>query len=183
MLDTGVGGGPLGRVKKIYYLQSKTAVNRMRIKERMMSKASWVTREHFYSSIHCLQDTIQWPLVQYAHKGKVLVSKFISIRESKGNQQEKKTKYDSSFTVKCPECHEDVNVGTAGPNGLIQHQGKKPCREAKKRKDEQARTRTLFDVGVKKIQQPKGTVQPTTAGWDVAGVTSMLSRIPSLGCY
>jgi len=33
--------------------------------------------------------------------------------------------------VKCPECDEDVQVGTVGPAGIVQHQGKnvgiKPC--------------------------------------------------------
>jgi len=64
-------------------------------------------------------------------------------------------KYDTSFTIKYPECDEDIRVGTAGPNGLINHQGKKPCHEAKKKKE---RTRTLFDVGIKKcVAQPKET--------------------------
>jgi hypothetical protein len=34
-------------------------------------------------------------------------------------------KYDVSATVHCPLSENDVQVGTAGPQGLEQHQGKK----------------------------------------------------------
>ena len=63
-----------------------------------------------------------------------------------------KVKYDTSTTVKCPECNEDIQVGTAGPAGIIQHQGKKPCIKAREAKKEKGRLRTLFQVGVKKVQ-------------------------------
>ena len=52
--------------------------------------------------------------------------------------------------MQCPECSEDVHVGTAGPAGLAQHQGKGPCREAREKKDAQKKTRKLFDFGWKK---------------------------------
>ena len=61
-------------------------------------------------------------------------------------------KYDASTTVRCPECDEDVSVGTAGPAGIIQHQGKKPCKKARQAKEEKGKIRTLFQLGVKKVK-------------------------------
>jgi len=61
-------------------------------------------------------------------------------------------KYNTSTTVKCPECDEDIQVGTVGPAGIIQHQGKKACIKACKAKKEKGRVQTLFQVGVKKVQ-------------------------------
>ena len=54
--------------------------------------------------------------------------------------------------MKCPECDENIQVGTAGPAGIIQHQGKKPCIKARKAKKEKGWLQTLFQVGVKKVQ-------------------------------
>ena len=61
----------------------------------------------------------------------------------------------------CPECDEDINVGTAGPASLSQHTGKSKCektKEMKKKLEKGGRTQTLFDVGMKKakdiLQQP-----------------------------
>ena len=39
--------------------------------------------------------------------------------------QNKEPKYNVSTTVCCPLCDNDIQVGTAGPQGLDQHQGKK----------------------------------------------------------
>jgi len=61
-------------------------------------------------------------------------------------------KYDTSTTVKCPECDEEVQVGTAGPAGIVQHQGKKACIKASEAKKQKGKVRTLFQVGVKKVQ-------------------------------
>jgi hypothetical protein len=36
-------------------------------------------------------------------------------------------KYDITTTERCPLCEEDIQVGTAGPQGLAQHRGKKKC--------------------------------------------------------
>jgi hypothetical protein len=36
--------------------------------------------------------------------------------------------------MRCPECDDDVNVGTAGPANLIQHIGRKKCEKTKLRK-------------------------------------------------
>jgi len=47
----------------------------------------------------------------------------------------------------CPLCGEEVRVGTTGPQGLKQHQGKKKCLRnvEKKKKDEQnGKNLTLF---------------------------------------
>jgi len=48
-----------------------------------------------------------------------------------------KIKYDVTTTVCCPECGEDVNVGTAGPAGLSQHTGKSKCKKNVERKKKQ----------------------------------------------
>ena len=53
--------------------------------------------------------------------------------------------------MKCPDCDEDVRVGMAGPAGIVQHQGKKPCIMAQQAKEAKNKTRTLFQVGVKKV--------------------------------
>ena len=47
----------------------------------------------------------------------------------------------------CPLCGEDVQVGTAGPQGLKQHQGKKKCLaniEKKKKEEQKGKNLTLF---------------------------------------
>jgi len=56
-------------------------------------------------------------------------------------------KYDVSTTVRCPLCEDDIQVGTAGPQGLEQHEGKKKCLAtiAKKKQDKgNAKNRTIF---------------------------------------
>jgi hypothetical protein len=61
-------------------------------------------------------------------------------------------KYDVSTTVRCPLCEDDVQVGTAGPQGLEQHQGKKKCLAsmAKKKQNEQrAKNHTLCAISKK----------------------------------
>ena len=58
------------------------------------------------------------------------------------------------MTTRCPECGEDINVGTAGPAGLSQHTGKSKCKknvERKKKQQKEGKMRTLFDIGVKKV--------------------------------
>ena len=54
--------------------------------------------------------------------------------------------------VKCPDSDEGVCVGTAGPAGIVQHQGKKPCRKAWQVKEAKRKIRTLFQVGVTKVK-------------------------------
>ena len=70
----------------------------------------------------------------------------------------KRVKYSVDFTVQCSECDQDIKVGYAGPKGIKQHQGSKRCRKtvaknerSKKRLEKQLKIRTLFDVGVRKI--------------------------------
>jgi len=61
--------------------------------------------------------------------------------------QKKGPKYDVSTTVRCPLCEDDIQVGTAGPRGLEQHQGKKKCLatiEKKKQDERSAKNLTLF---------------------------------------
>ena len=58
------------------------------------------------------------------------------------------------MTARCPECGEDVIVGTAGPAGLCQHTGKSKCKknvERKKKQEKEGKMRTLFNIGVKKV--------------------------------
>ncbi|KAH8980974.1 hypothetical protein EDB86DRAFT_3133864 [Lactarius hatsudake] len=62
-------------------------------------------------------------------------------RKSKG------VKYDVTTTERCPLCEEEIKVGTAGPPGLVQHQGKKKCLatiKKKKQATEIAKRPTLF---------------------------------------
>ena len=51
------------------------------------------------------------------------------------------------MTVKCPNCDEDVCVRMAGPAGIVQHQGKKPCKKAQQVKEAKGKIHTLFQVG------------------------------------
>ncbi|KAF8240321.1 hypothetical protein L208DRAFT_1233751, partial [Tricholoma matsutake] len=63
-----------------------------------------------------------------------------------------KLKFDDSTTVVCPSCGGDVCVGTAGPVGLAQHEGKGPCHKAQAKKNQEKKTRTLFAIGLKKAR-------------------------------
>src|SRR6266702_278764 len=47
-------------------------------------------------------------------------------------------KYDIMTTEQCPLCEEGIQVGTAGPRGLAQHQGKKKCLATVKKKQQDA---------------------------------------------
>ncbi|KAH9068269.1 hypothetical protein EDB83DRAFT_2222807, partial [Lactarius deliciosus] len=47
-------------------------------------------------------------------------------------------KYDVTTTERCPLCEEEIKVGTAGPQGLVQHQGKKKCLATIKKKKQDA---------------------------------------------
>ena len=69
-----------------------------------------------------------------------------------------KIKYDDSTTVVCPSCDEDVCVGSAGPTGLVQHEGKGPCCKAQAKKEQLKHARTLFNIGVKRA---KDMIYPT----------------------
>ena len=75
--------------------------------------------------------------------------------------------------MQCPECSEDVHVGTAGPAGLAQHQGKGPCREAREKKDAQKKTRKLFDFGWKKRKDNDEATNMPSFG-ESSGSTSRL---------
>ena len=66
-------------------------------------------------------------------------------------------KYDVSTRLLCPECDTDVHVGTAGPAGLKQHQGMGPCRAARQKRDQQKKTRTLFDFPLKQGKKDAAT--------------------------
>ena len=48
--------------------------------------------------------------------------------------------------IVCPSCGEDVHVGSAGPAGIAQHEGKGPRRKAQAKKNQQKKTSTLFNV-------------------------------------
>ena len=51
------------------------------------------------------------------------------------------------MTERCPLCEEDIQVGTAGPQGLTQHRGKMKCLANIKKKQQDAlvaNTPTLF---------------------------------------
>jgi hypothetical protein len=75
--------------------------------------------------------------------------------------QKKGIKYDITTTEQCPLCEEDIRVGTAGPRGLAQHQGKKKCLATVKKKQEDAKTAkmpTLFSY-----LRRQDTTLPTTA--------------------
>ena len=62
-------------------------------------------------------------------KGKVRKLYLNQIEHSwKWRKAKEKVKYDNSTTVVCPSCGEDVHIGSAGPAGLAQHEGKGPCR-------------------------------------------------------
>ncbi|KAH8978476.1 hypothetical protein EDB86DRAFT_3248975 [Lactarius hatsudake] len=50
----------------------------------------------------------------------------------------KGVKYDVTTTERCPLCEEEIKVGTAGPPGLVQHQGKKKCLATIKKKKQAA---------------------------------------------
>jgi hypothetical protein len=47
-------------------------------------------------------------------------------------------KYDITTIERCPLCEGDVQVGTAGPQGLEQHRGKKKCLATVKKKQQDA---------------------------------------------
>ena len=59
-------------------------------------------------------------------------------RQILSNTQNKGVKYDITTTERCPLCEEDIQVGTAGPQGLAQHRGKKKCLAAVKKKQQDA---------------------------------------------
>lgn len=63
----------------------------------------------------------------------------------------------------CPSCGEDVHVGTAGPSGLAQHEGKGPCRKSQAKKEQKRQARTLFDLGLKRVKDIP-TSSPAAAG-------------------
>ena len=56
------------------------------------------------------------------------------------------------MTVKCPNCDKYVCIGMARPVGIVQHQGKKPCKKAWQAKEAKHKICTLFQVGVTKVK-------------------------------
>ena len=70
------------------------------------------------------------------------------LHKIKGNfKRNKGPKYNILKTACCPLCDEEVQVGTAGPQGLNQHQLKKKCLaniEKKRREEKKVKTLTLF---------------------------------------
>ena len=57
----------------------------------------------------------------------------------------------------CPECDPNVHVGTAGPAGLEQLRGMGPCRAARQKREQQKKTRTLFDFPLKQGKKDAAT--------------------------
>ena len=56
-----------------------------------------------------------------------------------------------------------MHVGTAGPSGLAQHEGKGPRRKSQAKKEQKRQARTLFDLGLKRVKDiPTST--PAAAG-------------------
>ncbi|KAF8152655.1 hypothetical protein B0H34DRAFT_677940 [Crassisporium funariophilum] len=69
-----------------------------------------------------------------------------TVKMVKEKEKSEKVKYDAATTVRCPKCNEDVQVGTAGPAGIIQHQGKKSCQKARQAKKDKGKLWTLFQL-------------------------------------
>ena len=63
----------------------------------------------------------------------------------------------------CPSCGKDVHVGSAGPAGLAQHEGKGPCRKSQAKNEQKRQARTLFDVGLKRAKDIPASM-PAAAG-------------------
>ena len=66
-------------------------------------------------------------------------------------------KYDIDFKVQCPACGEDIQVGFAGPAGLVNHQGKSRCQKTvatKAKIEKMAKRPTLFHFSITK--KPEG---------------------------
>ena len=63
-----------------------------------------------------------------------------------------KLNFDDSIAVVGPSCGGDVHVGTTRPAGLEQYEGKGPCHKAEAKKNQQKRTRTLFNISLKKAR-------------------------------
>ncbi|KAF8154984.1 hypothetical protein B0H34DRAFT_676656 [Crassisporium funariophilum] len=76
----------------------------------------------------------------------------VKMVKEKNKEKSEKVKYDAATTVRCPKCNEEVQVGTVGPAGIIQHQGKKSCQKARQAKKDKGKLWTLFQVGVKRVQ-------------------------------
>ncbi|KAF8232406.1 hypothetical protein L208DRAFT_1272330, partial [Tricholoma matsutake] len=76
-------------------------------------------------------------------------------------------KYDESYTMRCPDCDEDIHVGTGGPKNLASHRGRKQCCNGQERKAQlkkQGRIQTLFDIGITKATaKPKNVVAATSS--------------------
>jgi hypothetical protein len=92
--------------------------------------------------------------------------------------QKKGPKYDVSTTVCCPLCEDDIQVGTAGPQGPEQHQGKKKCLAtiSKKKQDERSvKNLTLFS-----FLQRKDKGEPLSAAEAVRDTESRNAE--SLSC-
>ena len=84
--------------------------------------------------------------------------------------------------MKCPECDEDVRVGTAGPAGIVQHQGKKPCIKACEAKEEEGRIWTLFQVGVKKVPTSSLTASKASSNLQSRPITVSFGMLEFWGC-
>ena len=69
--------------------------------------------------------------------------------------------------MRCPDCDEDIRVGTGGPKNLASHQGGKLCRNGQERKAQlkkRGRTQTLFDIGITKATaKPKNIAAATSS--------------------
>ena len=77
------------------------------------------------------------------------------------NNTQNRIRYDVTATERCPLCEEDIQVGTAGPQGLAQHKGKMKCLANVKKKQQEmgvAKTPTLFSY----LRQ-QGSNPPTPA--------------------
>ena len=104
---------------------------------------------------------------------------FKSIEQSPNEERQRKkscmNQYDYSTIVVCPSCGEEVHVGSAGPAGLAQHEGKGPCRKSQAKKEQKRQTRTLFDVGLKRAKDIPATSSASQS-------TGLFVRITNFPC-
>ena len=83
--------------------------------------------------------------------------------------------------MKCPDC-DDVCVGTAGPAGIVQHQGKTPCKKAWQAKEAKRKIRTLFQVGVTKVKVSLPVIASTSSDASPDAETSSEAKTECKGC-
>ncbi|KAF8238272.1 hypothetical protein L208DRAFT_1243193, partial [Tricholoma matsutake] len=86
-----------------------------------------------------------------------------------------KQKYDESHTMRCPDCNEDIHVGTGGPKTLASHWGGNLCHNGQERKawsKKQGRTQTLFDIGITKATAKLKNIVAATSSQSLIHATT-----------